>query len=136
MKDYGSKVLVYRGKAKQTEGGLKKKDIIRVKDILVQRRKDEEGNIKGCKRKVVYRYKSNKQQTKSPKVKSQKARTKWSLCLEEGRKAMYKKFPKSKGQFVLVLNPSKTYKRGNEERTKWGKFLYESTKKCYNKKTV
>lgn len=123
MIEVGTKVQVFRGKARKTSGGLEKKDIVKVKVTI------------GGKK--VLRYKSKKQSKngkKKPPVKSQKARDNWTNALKEARKDMYKKYPKSKGKLVLVLNPKKKYaKLGiSSEMRKYGRYLYTQAKKHYN----
>jgi hypothetical protein len=123
IKKTGSKVQVWRGTALQTSSGLKKKDIIRVSMM----------SLVCGKRKKIFRYKSKKQQAK-PK-KSQKSRVEWSNCLSIARIEMNEKFPKTKKHLVLVLNPKKNYShlKLTKEKLKWGRFLYTSARRCYNK---
>lgn len=69
MESLGSKSQVYHGTAKQTKGGLVKKDIIRIDDGY--------GNI---------RYKSKKQQASGKKKNT--FRAKWSKAMKKARKEL------------------------------------------------
>jgi len=79
----GSKVQVYNGTAFQTKGGLKKKDIKKIKDKY--------GNI---------RYKSKDQQKSGRKKKS--FREKWAKAMKKARKELIKEGVIEKGDFVPV----------------------------------
>lgn len=111
----GSKVQVYRGIAKETAGGLKKKDIVQVKDS----------------RDVVH-YKSKKQQSngKSRNKKSQQGRQKWtraykkSLSELRGDDNYYDKN-------ILMFNPEKKYTGYTKKEISKGQKLYNLTKKYY-----
>lgn len=124
IKNYGSKVQVWRGHAKQTRAGLKKKDITRIKVST---------KVNGRK-KMIWRYKSKRQQAKGKQKssKSQRARAKWTNSLKKGRKELIKKYPKSKGKLVLVYKPSKKYKGATKQELIWGRFLYRTAKSYYN----
>lgn len=122
MIEVGTKVQVWRGKARKTSGGLYKKDIVRVKVTVGDKK--------------VWRYKSKKQKKKGKQkyAKSQKSRSKWTMALQKARKDMHEKYPKSKGKLVLVLNPKKKYaKLGiSSEMRRYGRFLYSRAKHHYN----
>lgn len=125
VKNYGSKVQVWRGHAKQTKSGLKKKDIVRIK---VARK------VNGRK-KMVWRYKSKKQQSKGKQksARSQRARAKWTAALKKARKDLAKKYPGSKKHLVLVYKPGKSYKGATKQELLWGRFLYKQAKNYYKK---
>lgn len=125
MLSVGSKVQVWRGHAKKTSSGLKKKDITRVK-VTVKR---------NGRKKQIWRYKSKKQQNKGKQKtsKSQRARAKWTTALKKARKDLHKKYPKSKKHLVLVLKPGKKYAKAGltKEKMMWGRFLYTQAKGYY-----
>lgn len=109
----GTKVQVYRGIAKQTSGGLTKKDIVAVKDS-----------------RGVTHYKSKKQQQMGKKQ-GNTSRSKWTesylkaLSDLTDRDSYYK-------DNILMFNPKKTYdsKFTVQQITKGNK-LYNLTKKYY-----
>jgi hypothetical protein len=78
----GSKAEVYHGTKEYTNGGLRKKDIIRIKD--------KQGN---------YRYKSRKQLKKGKKNSFIK---KWSKAVKRARKELLKEGIIHKDDFVPV----------------------------------
>ena len=80
---YGSKTQVYHGTAYTTKGGLKKKDIKRIKDKY--------GNI---------RYKSKDQQKSGKKKRT--FREKWAKAMKKARKELIKEGEIEKGDFVPV----------------------------------
>jgi hypothetical protein len=89
----GSKLQVYRGIAEKTSGGLKKKDIVCVKD--------EKG---------VKRYKSKLQHRRSKQVsKGQKARSKWTEATEKARKYLQKENGR-KGAFGVSASMAKYFR--------------------------
>ncbi len=59
LKRIGSKAEVYHGSAKQTSGGLKKKDLMKHKNRIVSRKKHEAGK-KAIKRLFALGYKPKK----------------------------------------------------------------------------
>ena len=86
MQTYGSKSQVYNGSAEQTKGGLKKKDIIKIKDAY--------GNV---------RYKSKVQQ----KTKKNDFRAKWSRAMKRARNQLIKEKKIIPGEFVPVGGKTK-----------------------------
>ena len=89
MQTYGSKSQVYKGSAQMTKGGLKKKDIVRVKDSY--------GNV---------RYKSKEQQ----KNKKNGSREKWSKAMKRARRELIAKGVVDKGEFTPVGGKTKAGK--------------------------
>ncbi len=55
----GSKIMVFRGTARQTSGGLKKKDLMRIRNRIVSRKKHEQGK-KAIKRLFALGYRPKK----------------------------------------------------------------------------
>lgn len=111
----GSKVQVYRGIAKETSGGLKKKDIVRVTD-----------------KNGVNHYKSRKQQSngKSRNKKSQQARQKWTRAFKKAIKELSQKddyYTKN----ILMFNPDKKYKGYTKKEISKGQKLYKLTREFY-----
>lgn len=112
----GTKVQVYRGIAKETTGGLRKKDIVRVED-----------------KNGVFHYKSKKQQAngQSRNKKSQQARQKWTKAYKKaletlrGQDTYYEKN-------ILMFNPKKKYEGFTEKQLSKGKKLYKKTMEIYS----
>jgi len=113
----GSKVQVYRGIAKQTSGGLTKKDIVKVTD-----------------KNGVNHYRSRKQQDngKSKNKKSQQARQKWTRAYKKAIKEL-RKTDKYYEKNILMFNPSKKYSGYTDTQLKKGKALYKKTREFYEK---
>jgi hypothetical protein len=78
----GSKAEVFHGTKEYTNGGLRKKDIIRVKD--------KQGN---------YRYKSKRQRSSGKK---NKFIQKWSKAVKKARKSLEREGMDFSGEFVPV----------------------------------
>ena len=113
----GSKVQVYRGIAKETSGGLTKKDIVMVTD-----------------KNGVNHYKSRKQQNngKSRNKKSQQARQKWTRAFKKAIKELSEKddyYTKN----ILMFNPDKKYKGYTKQQISKGNKLYRKTRELYEK---
>ena len=86
MATYGTKVQVYNGTAVMTRGGLKKKDIARVKDKY--------GNI---------RYKSKKQKAMGKKkTGKQRSRADWTKAMRKARRELISEGVIERGEFVPV----------------------------------
>jgi len=115
----GSKVQVYRGIAKETSGGLKKKDIIKT-------------NVNG-----VVRYKSKKQQSNgsSKNKKSQKARSNWTKAYKKAIKEFQNgKDSEYYSTNILMFKPDRDYKGYTKKQIKMGNKLYNRTREIYDKK--
>jgi hypothetical protein len=110
IKRIGSKAEVWNGNAKQTSGGLKKKDLVRVK-------KDNK-----------YRIKSKKQQAmgKNPNAKSQKGRSKWTKAIIKARKELIKDGVFKKDDFVPIIK--RTSSKLTAKSNRLGKLLYKRAK--------
>lgn len=111
----GSKVQVYRGIAKQTSGGLTKKDIVKVTD-----------------KNGINHYKSRKQQSNgnSRNKKSQQARQKWTRAYKKAINEMRNK-DKYYEKNILMFNPSKKYNGYSDTQLKKGRALYKKTREIY-----
>lgn len=111
----GSKVQVYRGIAKETSGGLTKKDIIRVTD-----------------KNGVNHYKSKKQQSngKSRNKKSQQARQKWTKAFKKAIKELSQEDDYYKTN-ILMFNPKKKYTGHTKKEITKGQKLYKLTREIY-----
>jgi hypothetical protein len=111
MMEIGSKVQVYRGLAHKTSGGLMKKDIVKIVDKY-----------------NVTRYKSLKQQQKGQrkKVKSQKARSKWTDAFRKAIAQLRSVDPYYEKNILM----SKRRTRGKEKAND----LYKLTMEYYNGK--
>ena len=113
VKRIGSKVEVYNGTAKQTSGGLKKKDLVRVK----------KGN--------EYRIKSKKQQAIGKKnVLSQQSRQQWTNAMKKGRKQLIKEGVINKHEFIPLLKRKSS--KYNDIENKKGKELYKRVREIYD----
>ena len=110
----GTKAQVYKGTADITKGGLKKKDIIRVKDASGR-----------------YRYKSKKQQKQGKKKNS--FRSKWAKAMKKARKELLKEGVISKGDFVPVGGKTR---EGKALHKRIKEILYQFVKKSLNKTKV
>ena len=115
----GSKVQVFRGIAVETSGGLKKKDIVKVKDSN-----------------GVTHYKSKKQQANgsSKNKKSQKSRQKWTNAYKKAIKQLREEddyYTKNGNISILLFNPAKTYKGYTKQQISKGNKLYKLTKELY-----
>lgn len=121
--DIGTKLQVYKGLAKQTSGGLKKSDIVKV-------------NVNG-----VIRYKSKKQQqfgkksVKSVMSPSQKARELWGKALQKALTELRKKDSYYKDN-ILVFKPGKEYEGYKKNVINKGIKLYNLTRKYYTDLTI
>jgi hypothetical protein len=121
MVDYkvliGSKVQVYRGIAKETSGGLTKKDIVKVVD-----------------KNDVTHYKSKKQQANgsSRNKKSQQGRQLWTRAYKKALKSMREKDDYYQSN-ILMFNPEKTYTGFTSKQLSKGKALYKETRLIYSK---
>jgi len=106
----GSKAKVWNGSAQQTSGGLKKKDLVKVK---------KDGK---------YRIKSKKQQAmgKKKNSKSQKARSKWTDSIKKARKELIKEGILKKNEFVPVVK--RTSSKLTTKANRLGKILYKRAK--------
>jgi hypothetical protein len=98
IKSVGSRAEVFHGNAKQTKGGLTKKDLIL--------KRDKYGNE---------RYKSRHQQKVGHKKNT--FRAKWTKAMKQARKELIKEGVLESGEFVPVGG-----------KTKQGKALYKRTK--------
>tara|TARA_B110000211_G_C13977063_1_gene507657 strand:+ start:664 stop:1047 length:384 start_codon:yes stop_codon:yes gene_type:complete len=108
----GTKYQVYTGIAKQTTGGLTKKDIVKV---------DQNGTI---------RYKSKKQQANgsSRNKVSQQGRQLWARSYKKALKTMQEK-DDYYNKNVLMFKPGKKYNaKFNKTTLKKGQALYKLTK--------
>jgi ribosomal protein L24E len=111
----GTKVQVYRGIAKQTTGGLMKKDITRVKDAN-----------------GVVRYKSKKQQSLG-KSKRQTARSKWTDAYKKATKLLKKEDPWYESN-ILMFKTGKTYSGHSTKVISKGRELYRKTREIFESK--
>jgi ribosomal protein L24E len=111
----GTKVQVYRGIAKQTAGGLTKKDIIRVKDSA-----------------GVARYKSKKQQQLG-KSKKQSARSGWTKAYQKAIKLL-KKEDSYYDTNILMFKPNKKYTGHSKQSIAKGQALYLKTRELFESK--
>lgn len=111
----GTKYQVYNGIAKQTSGGLRKKDIVKVE-------------VNG-----VTRYKSKKQQNNgsSRNKVSQKARQLWSRAYKKTLKEFQEKDSYYENN-ILMFKPGKSYASFDKKTIKKGTELYKKTRKLYN----
>tara|TARA_Y100000389_G_C17328306_1_gene446706 strand:+ start:56 stop:379 length:324 start_codon:yes stop_codon:yes gene_type:complete len=101
---HGSKVQVYNGTAKMTRGGLKKKDIMRIKDKY--------GNV---------RYKSKVQKAMGKKkTGKQRGRAEWTNAMKKARRELIREGVIESGEFVPVGG-----------KTKEGKALLKRIKEIY-----
>ena len=103
IKSVGSRAEVFHGNAKQTKGGLTKKDLIL--------KRDKYGNE---------RYKSRHQQKVGHKKNT--FRAKWTKAMKQARKELIKEGVLDSGEFVPVGGkPNRAKRCINEQRKLWNK---------------
>lgn len=110
-KRVGTKAEVFHGTAQQTSGGLKKKDLARVK------------------KSGEYRIVSKKQQALGKRKTGPRAQ--WTKAVKEARKQLIKEKKIEKGEFIPILK--RVSKKYNKTQNKKGRELYRRAKELYSK---